>query len=154
MCLFIYLVKATLWLLGVFFPIISLLLHIGLMTIWAYGIHVQTAPDTIDPNRINRGAPWYITKSCNIVEDKYVKSYCMQAKSAFAVSIMMLYVPSSLLPYAQDIDLYPESYMYSSSFCPRTPWSPLRLRDWPTKPSEPRRKPRRRSGLLTRMRTI
>jgi len=91
-CLFIYLVKATLWLLGVFFPIISLLLHIGLMTIWAYGIHVQTAPDTIDPNRINRGAPWYITKSCNIVEDKYIKSYCMQAKSAFAVSIMMLII--------------------------------------------------------------
>lgn len=93
MCVFFYLVKATLWLLHVLFPIISLLLHIGLMSLWAYGIHIQTSPDTIDPDRINRGAPWFLTKSCSIVEDKNVRSYCVQAKSAFAVSIIMLYVP-------------------------------------------------------------
>lgn len=88
--LFFYLVKATMWLLGVFYPLVSLLLHIGLLTIWAYGIHIQTSPDTIDPTRINRGAPWYITKSCTIVEDKYIRNYCMQAKSAFAISVLML----------------------------------------------------------------
>jgi hypothetical protein len=90
--MFFWLVKTTLWLLKVFFPILSLLLHIALMALWAYGIHIQTAPDTIDPTHTNNGAPWYITKSCNIVDDKHIKSYCMQAKSSFAVSIIMLYV--------------------------------------------------------------
>jgi hypothetical protein len=95
-CTFFWLIKVTLWLLKVFYPIISLLLHIALACLWAYGIHMQTAPDTIDPRRPNKGAPWYITKSCSIVDDKYIKSYCQQAKSAFAVSIIMLYVSSPL----------------------------------------------------------
>lgn len=90
--MFFYLVKCTLWLLHVFYPIISLLLHIALASIWAYGIHIQTSPDTIDPKRVNNGAPWYITKNCNIVEDKQIRGYCMQAKSSFAISIVMLYV--------------------------------------------------------------
>ncbi|KAF2856503.1 hypothetical protein T440DRAFT_920 [Plenodomus tracheiphilus IPT5] len=89
-CMFFWLVKGTLWLLHVFYPIVSLLLHIGLMSLWAYGIHIQTSPDTIDPTRVNKGAPWYIKKNCNIVDDKNVRSYCMQAKSSFAVSIIML----------------------------------------------------------------
>jgi hypothetical protein len=89
--MFFWLVKTTLWLLKVFFPILSLLLHIALMSLWAYGIHVQTSSDTIDPQHMNKGAPWYLTKSCNIVDDdKHIKSYCMQAKSSFAVSIIML----------------------------------------------------------------
>lgn len=91
-CLFFWLVKATLWLLHVLYPIVSLLLHIGLMCIWAYGIHIQTSPDTIDPKRINNGVPWYLKKSCDIVDDKNIRSYCMQAKSAFAVSIVMLVI--------------------------------------------------------------
>jgi len=89
-CMFFWLVKATFWLLKVFFPILSLLLHIGLMCLWAYGIHIQTSPDTIDPLRENKGAPWYLTKNCNIVEDKRIRGYCMQAKSSFAVSIIMM----------------------------------------------------------------
>jgi hypothetical protein len=76
----------------VFYPILSLPLHIALLSLWAYSIHIQTAPDTIDPRRVNNGAPWYITKNCNIVQDKNIRAYCMQAKSAFAVSVIMLYV--------------------------------------------------------------
>lgn len=94
-CVFFYLIKLTMWLLHVFFPIVSVLLHIPLLTIWAYGIYVQTSPDTIDPNRRNTGAPWFITKNCNIVDDKTIRGYCMQAKSSFAVSCIMLYVPSA-----------------------------------------------------------
>lgn len=91
-CMFFFLVKATLWLLHVFYPIMSLPLHAALLALWAYSIYIQTAPDTIDPKRINNGPPWYITKNCNIVQDKLIRSYCMQAKSAFAVSICMVYV--------------------------------------------------------------
>ncbi|KAF1947201.1 hypothetical protein EJ02DRAFT_365308 [Clathrospora elynae] len=93
-CMFFYLVKSTLWLLKVFFPIISLLLHTALLILWAYGLHIQTSPDTIDPERMNKGAPWYITKSCNIVEDKQIRAYCMQAKASFAVSIVMVAIYS------------------------------------------------------------
>lgn len=93
-CTFFWLVKVTLWLLKVLYPILSLPLHIALACLWAYGIHVQTAPDTIDPQRVNNGPPWYITKNCNIVEDKNIRSYCMQAKSSFAVSIIMLAIYS------------------------------------------------------------
>lgn len=94
--MFFYLIKVTMWLLHVFLPIFSVLLHIPLLAIWAYGIYIQTSPDTIDPKRRNPGAPWYITKNCNVVEDKQVQKYCMQAKSSFAVSCIMLYVPTVL----------------------------------------------------------
>ena len=91
-CMFFYLVKSTMWVLHVFIPIVSLLLHTALVSIWAYGIYIQTSPDTIDPNRQNNGLPWYLTRNCNVASDPNVRSYCMQAKSAFAVSIVMLYV--------------------------------------------------------------
>ncbi|KAJ4358573.1 uncharacterized protein N0V89_003157 [Didymosphaeria variabile] len=89
-CMFFYLIKFTLWLLHVFYPIISLILHVVLAGLWAGSLYVQTAPDTVDPAHQNKGAPWYITKSCNIVSDKTERGYCMQAKSAFGVSIIML----------------------------------------------------------------
>lgn len=90
--MFFFLIKSTMWLLHVFIPLFSLILHSALLALWAYGIHMQTAPDTIDPTRQNKGVPWYISHNCNIVQDKQIRGYCMQAKSAFAVSIIMLYV--------------------------------------------------------------
>jgi hypothetical protein len=99
LCMFFYLVKSTLVLLHVFYPILSLPLHLALAAIWSYSIYLQTAPDTIDPNRQNHGAPWYIKKNCNIVDDKTIRQYCMQAKSAFAVSVIMLYVSHSHLSF-------------------------------------------------------
>lgn len=89
-CMFFYLIKVTAWLLHVFYPIFSLPLHMALAALWAYSIHIQTGKDNIDSERVNNGAPWYITKSCNIVEDKTIRGYCMQAKSSFAVSVCML----------------------------------------------------------------
>lgn len=96
-CMFFYLVKATMWLLHVFYPIFSLILHLALLVLWAYGIHMQTAPDTLDPKHQNKGMPWYLTKSCSIVDDKRIQGYCMQAKSAFAVSIIMLTIYAGFL---------------------------------------------------------
>ncbi|KAJ8109207.1 hypothetical protein OPT61_g7627 [Boeremia exigua] len=96
-CMFFWLVKMAMWLLHVFYPIFSVLLHIPLLAIWAYGIHIQTSPDTIDPTRSNSGAPWYITKNCNIVDDKQIRSYCMQAKSSFAVSCIMISIYAMFL---------------------------------------------------------
>lgn len=97
-CMFFYLIKVTGWLLHVFYPIFSLPLHIGLMALWAVSIAVQTGSDTIDAEHQNHGAPWYITKNCNIVEDKTIRGYCHQAKSSFAISICMLYVVTHFPP--------------------------------------------------------
>lgn len=96
-CMFFWLIKITMWLLKVFLPIFSLLLHTALLGLWAYGIHMQTAPDTIDPAHQNKGVPWYISKNCNIVASKIDQGYCMQAKSAFAVSIIMLTIYACFL---------------------------------------------------------
>lgn len=147
-CTFFWLVKVPMWFLHVFYPVLSLLLHIALLILWAYGIHVQTAPDRIDPERINNGAPWYITKSCDIVDDKLVRSYCMQAKSSFAVSIIMLYV----LPHPSPAQTYetnsPPSVPStpSTSSLPATPSTPPSKNAPSTKPSVPKRKPKRRNG--------
>jgi len=96
-CTFFWLIKITMWLLKVFFPILSFLLHTALLCLWAYGLYMQSAPDLIDPAHQNKGAPWYITKSCNIVEDKINRAYCMQAKSSFAVTIIMVAIYSAFL---------------------------------------------------------
>jgi len=95
--MFFWLIKITMWLLKVFLPIFSFLLHTALLCLWAYGIHMQTAPDTIDPEHQNKGVPWYISKNCNIVEGKIDRGYCMQAKSSFAVSIIMLTIYACFL---------------------------------------------------------
>ncbi|KAF2820072.1 hypothetical protein CC86DRAFT_125162 [Ophiobolus disseminans] len=97
LCMFFWLIKSTMWLLKVFLPIFSLILHTALLCLWAYGLHIQTSGDTIDPAHQNKGAPWYITKSCNIVDDKTERAYCMQAKASFAVSIVMLTIYACFL---------------------------------------------------------
>ena len=89
-CMFLWLVKCTMYALHWFYPIIALPVYLTELVLWAYSIYCQTAPDTIDPKRQNKGAPWYITHNCNIVSDKNIRGYCMQAKSSFAVSIVML----------------------------------------------------------------
>ncbi|KAF2192664.1 hypothetical protein K469DRAFT_553263 [Zopfia rhizophila CBS 207.26] len=88
--MFIYLTKFTMYITHVFYPILSLLIHLVLTALWAVSIYVQTAPDRIDPDRINNGAPWYITKGCSVSSTDAIKRYCQQAKSAFAVSVVML----------------------------------------------------------------
>ena len=151
--MFFWLVKTTLWLLKVFFPILSLLLHIALMALWAYGIHIQTAPDTIDPEHVNNGAPWYITKNCNIVKDANVQKYCMQAKSSFAVSCIMLYVPipnqTSPLPNTQRTNSTTAQSTPSSYASPSTPSTPPNPPSPPTAPARPKKQPTRKNGTTT-----
>ncbi|KAF2131833.1 hypothetical protein P153DRAFT_284863 [Dothidotthia symphoricarpi CBS 119687] len=117
-CLFFWLVKVTFALLKVFYPILSVMLHIALVTLWAYGIHIQTAPDTIDPSRANHGAPWYITKNCDIVDDGTIRKYCMQAKSSFAVSIIMLAIYTLFL-LLSFYSLYPTASQRSAAAAAR-----------------------------------
>ncbi|KAF2202602.1 hypothetical protein GQ43DRAFT_413406 [Delitschia confertaspora ATCC 74209] len=87
---FIYLTKVTMFITHVFYPIVSLLVHLILTSLFAYGVYVQSAPDTIDPKRQNHGLPWYVTKNCNLSSSNSIKGYCQQAKAAWAVTLVML----------------------------------------------------------------
>ncbi len=79
---------------SVFHPLISLFIHAGLVALWAVSIHNQAGSDTSDPQHAQSGAPWYITKSCGPPVRPSLIGYCKQAKSAFAVTILMWYVRS------------------------------------------------------------
>ena len=90
--MFLLLTKVTMHIMAIFWPIISLLLHAGLTAVWAYSVYGQAASDNSDPKHPTNGPCWYITKSCSTVSDSTVQGYCKQAKAAFGVSILMLYV--------------------------------------------------------------
>lgn len=76
----------------VFDPIISVVIHGALIALYSISIHNQAASDMSDPRHPQSGPPWYITKSCGAPVDPKNKGYCMQAKGAFAVSILLVYV--------------------------------------------------------------
>jgi hypothetical protein len=93
---FLLLTKVTMHIMGIFWPIFSVMMHAGLVAVYAFSVYGQAAPDNSDPDHPTNGPCWYLTKDCNSVESDLV-GYCKQAKSAFAVTIVMLYVPFSVV---------------------------------------------------------
>ena len=87
--MFILLCKVVLYLLHIFYPLLSVFVHTMLVILWAYSAHAQAGPDMSDPAHPQPGAPWYITKSCNVAHFKDNVHYCEQAKASFAVTIVM-----------------------------------------------------------------
>jgi len=90
LALFLLLVKAVLFVTGLFPPLAGLLLHAVLTGLFAYSIHAQTASDLSDYRRLQRGAPWYLAHGCGVVHDDELVGYCMQAKAAFGVTVVLL----------------------------------------------------------------
>jgi len=88
--MFIMLVKATMYMLHVFPPILSIFVHAVLIVLYAVSIDYQASSDTTDPDHPQHGPPWYITKSCSVAHNKNNIGYCKQAKSSFACSCAML----------------------------------------------------------------
>ena len=87
--MFILLVKAVMHITHVWYPLLSAVVHAALVVLYAISIHNQAAPDMSDPRHPQPGAPWYITKSCGAPVSESLRGYCMQAKGAFAVSIIL-----------------------------------------------------------------
>ena len=94
---FILLCKMVMYIVHCWPALVSLLVHAILVALYAVSINYQTASDLSDPQHPQRGAPWYITKSCSVTAHDSNVGYCKQAKSAFAVSCVMLYVCSTPL---------------------------------------------------------
>ena len=88
--MFLMLVKGTMYMLHVLPPIVSTLLHAVLIALYAVAVAFQASPDTTDPRRPQKGAAWYIMKSCSVTRDKSLVGYCQQAKATFACFVAML----------------------------------------------------------------
>ncbi|KAK8231650.1 hypothetical protein HDK77DRAFT_68212 [Phyllosticta capitalensis] len=87
---FILICKATMLFVNTFYPMLSLLVHCFLLALYSYSAHGQTGHDTLDPRRQSTGLPWYIKESCDIASTSSLKGYCLQAKSCFVVTVLVL----------------------------------------------------------------
>lgn len=88
--MFLMLVKGTMYMLHVLPPVVSVVLHSILIILFSVAVAYQASPDMTDPTRPQRGAAWYIMKSCSVAHDKSLVGYCLQAKATFACFVAML----------------------------------------------------------------
>ncbi|KAI4716478.1 hypothetical protein E4T48_07356 [Aureobasidium sp. EXF-10727] len=88
--MFLMLVKPVLFFMRALIPILSAVVHILLVVLYAYSAYGQSASDMTDKHHPQKGAPWYITKSCDVASDKKNIGYCKQAKASFAVTLCLL----------------------------------------------------------------
>lgn len=82
--------QGVMYILHVFPPILSALVHAIFMALYAVSLAYQAGPDMSDPQHPQPGAPWYITKPCSVAYNKNNIHYCEQAKASFAASCVML----------------------------------------------------------------
>ncbi|CAD0093284.1 unnamed protein product, partial [Aureobasidium vineae] len=98
--MFIMLVKPVLFFMRALIPILSALIHILLVVLYAYSAYGQSASDMTDKHHPQKGAPWYITKSCNVASDTKNIGYCRQAKASFAVTLILFAVTLAVSLYS------------------------------------------------------
>lgn len=87
---FILLVKAVLFTLKIWYPLLSLPVHAALLALWIYSAYGQAGPDMSDPQNPQPGAPWYIARSCSVAHTKSNIPYCRQAKASFAFTVILV----------------------------------------------------------------
>ncbi|MCJ1254700.1 hypothetical protein MMC24_002516 [Lignoscripta atroalba] len=86
--LFILLIKSVLYIMHLFPPLVSALIHAALIALYAVSARNQAGPDMNDAEHPAK-IPWYLTKSCGPPVSRRLHGYCQQAKGAFAVTICM-----------------------------------------------------------------
>lgn len=92
---FFWLVKVPLHLMKVWYPPFSVVIHAALCILYCVGAAYMGGPDTTDPEHRQPGPPWYVTKSCSVAKLGKNVGYCQQAKSLFALFIILAYAISS-----------------------------------------------------------
>ena len=88
--MFFMLVKAVMYMLHVFPPILSVVVHAVLVALYTTSVYFQASSDTSDPEHPQNGPPWYITKSCSVAHNKSNIGYCKQAKASFGATVSIL----------------------------------------------------------------
>jgi len=86
---FILLGKLFLHILKLFVPPLSIALHAVLFSLFIVSTRYQAGSDMSDSRHPQPGPPWYITKNCNVAYSASNIGYCQQAKSLFAVSVIL-----------------------------------------------------------------
>jgi hypothetical protein len=89
--LFVLLVKMIAYIMRFWWPIVGLLVNIGMVAVWTVSVYGQMGPDYADP-RYPSPIAWYIAKSCSYAEASGLTKSCQLAKGTFAVSVYMLFV--------------------------------------------------------------
>lgn len=89
--MFIQLLKTVLFVMHVWYPLVSLLTNLGIMALWIVSVYGQAGPDHMDPKHPSNVA-WYVRKSCSYAAKDHYTHYCRLAKGSFAVTVLMLYV--------------------------------------------------------------
>lgn len=90
--LFFLLTKTPMFVMHVFYPPLSILVHGICVLLYSIAAAFQAASDTSDPKHPQNGPPWYITKNCNVASLHTNINYCKQAKATFAIMIVMMFV--------------------------------------------------------------
>ncbi|KAN0068858.1 hypothetical protein V8E54_013027 [Elaphomyces granulatus] len=86
---FILLGKLFMHILRLFVPPLSVILHAVLFSLFIVSTRYQAGSDMSDSRHPQPGPPWYITKNCNVAFSTSNIGYCQQAKSLFAVSVIL-----------------------------------------------------------------
>jgi hypothetical protein len=89
--MFIMLAKTVMYIMRVFPPFFSALIHGALVALYAVSAANQAGPDYLDPKHPSK-YPWYLTRGCGAPVKPQLQGYCKQAKASFAVTIVMWYV--------------------------------------------------------------
>lgn len=92
--LFFFLTKTPMFVMDVFYPPLSVLVHGICVLLYSIAASFQAASDTSDPKHPQNGPPWYITKNCNVASLHTNVNYCKQAKATFALTIVLMFVTS------------------------------------------------------------
>ncbi|CBF75790.1 hypothetical protein AN3606.2 [Aspergillus nidulans FGSC A4] len=82
--------EVPLHILGILYPIVLGIVQTGLIVVYCVSAAWQAGSDTSDPDHRQSGAPWYITKNCNVAHDSGNVTYCQQAKALFAFTILII----------------------------------------------------------------
>ncbi|KAF4632566.1 hypothetical protein G7Y89_g5564 [Cudoniella acicularis] len=91
LCTFIMIVKAVMFALHVWFPLLATVTNLILTVLWIVSVYGQAGPDHSDPNFPSNVA-WYISKSCSYAKPSGNYHYCLMAKGTFGVSVFLMLV--------------------------------------------------------------
>jgi len=89
--MFILIVKATLYVMHMWYPILSVPVNTAIVALWAVSIYGQAGPDYSDPQHPSSSA-WYVSKSCSYAEASGNLHNCLMAKGSFATTVIMFII--------------------------------------------------------------
>lgn len=114
---FLLIVKFPIHCMHLFYPPIAATIHGAIMILYIVSARYQAGSDMSDPSHPQPGPPWYISKSCSVAAHKSNIGYCEQAKSLFAVSVIITYANHSRHSLNKDKTNAFHSVLYFVEFC-------------------------------------